>query len=319
MSRPKLPAKYRTTLPEGEIYHGTSADRHFRYPHGPAWFSDSEDTAHTFSDWHGREGPRRVLVYEARRQPRLLAFEDKGDPHATYRGMARRMARLFGEDPDKWGDSDTYDMARTLCEAGYDGWLADGFLGAAEGGGLDIVLCEPRKWLELKRISWVDPMPKGFREGRTLGVSNVSGGVDVALMEGKHEIGSLLLANATERTVDPVAAMSRAVFSRQIGRRLGIARVAREDGLLSRKHRAWLYLEAARAAAQRDRLLLLKPPEVQAGLPFDAPAGSSQPRLPGIPGWRTLDPIWNDPRFKHFTVRLPGAVVWGGDVPEDSR
>lgn len=152
-----------STLPLGSVVlHGTSTDNHFTGLIGPSWVTDNEGAARWFSDWHGAEGPRRVLSFRVVREPHLLEFDTEWmTEQDAYAAMPQRLADLLGMPAEDLDQTDIREMSSLLCDAGYDGWIAQDFL-QGEGGGSDIMLCEPMRWLKYKGVEWIDRPPKGF-------------------------------------------------------------------------------------------------------------------------------------------------------------
>lgn len=159
----------------GSLYHGTSSLKPFRMPSGPAWFGDKRDTALFFSQWNKESltlgGPRRILKYEVVRSPSLIGL-DMGAEVAAYGSAPTGAGEKFEVIEKAFRDILGYDVGETMldmavdiCRERFDGWVIRGFYDDREGGGSDILLCEPHRWLELVGVEWIDEPPRCWKSG----------------------------------------------------------------------------------------------------------------------------------------------------------
>jgi hypothetical protein len=149
---PKRP-QFRT-LPAGtKLYHGTHSPKNFGYPRGPAWFTEHENLARDFI----RDGKtKKVLIYQTKKPLKLLAFP-------KYQDLFDWINRWHKQNIDY-----TYDAADFIAnKTDFDGWvlyeayLAAGYDAAPSESGddemaSDIMICEPRDWLEPAKIKTKD-------------------------------------------------------------------------------------------------------------------------------------------------------------------
>ncbi len=119
-----------------DLFHGTNSETIYEFPEPPAWFSSSFSVAKYFANFHVQDGKPRVHLFRVRRRiPKLLLIEKAGQ----YEDLMEKMVEETGERTE-----DPRDLARHLCRKGYNGWIIpDNYT-----DGDDIVLCQPRDWLE---------------------------------------------------------------------------------------------------------------------------------------------------------------------------
>ena len=128
----KLAAHTVSDLPVGTIiYHGTNTNEHFEMPHGPAWFTLDDATAHKWSGWHQsdkrNQGLRRVMLFRVSETLHLL--DRRNDSIDKSRGIAYQLTGDFECSP--------YQEAAAL-----DG-IVDGWWGREE-----VMIIDPVGFLE---------------------------------------------------------------------------------------------------------------------------------------------------------------------------
>jgi len=79
----------------------------------------------------------RVLVFRLKAMPRLVQFPDEEEVASWVAGMTGQ----------EYYDKET--LVSLVESAGYDGWIME-TLFTTRGGGLDIMLLEPARWIEYK-------------------------------------------------------------------------------------------------------------------------------------------------------------------------
>lgn len=114
------------------LFHGTSVDEDFDVPQGPAWFSNSEQVARYFANWH--DGPNaRVLTHTVTASVALPVIETDQD----WRVFQQRVAITLGHDDSDY--SDPNEFAECVCQAGLPGWT----IPHNYPEGADILICRP--------------------------------------------------------------------------------------------------------------------------------------------------------------------------------
>lgn len=116
------------------LFHGTSADFGPDEIEGPAWFSESRNTAERFVRWHDGDHPR-ILKYQPTKTLNLLQITSKA-----------QMDKLIWEA----GVDDHHELAQNL-DAKWDGWIIPNNYGYEQS---DILICDPAtvlKFLEEAR------------------------------------------------------------------------------------------------------------------------------------------------------------------------
>jgi GNAT superfamily N-acetyltransferase len=101
------------TLPAGtRLFHGTDARSSFKMLAGPAWLTESIDTAQLWVGWKeaGGGGKRRILEYETTRDLKLV--------NVTARSQWQNLGDLLMDDPEPC----IWTLADRVKEEGYDGW-----------------------------------------------------------------------------------------------------------------------------------------------------------------------------------------------------
>lgn len=127
-------------LPVGtRLYHGTVYK--YRRIRGPAWFTDSYDTAMWFAtDWaRDHEGMPVVQEYEVHTPVDLIFVTGYNDEEFVF-----PIADMLGVE-----EFLPYDLAPLVCRAGFSGWFAEEAYveHGIPGRGADILLCVPSRWL----------------------------------------------------------------------------------------------------------------------------------------------------------------------------
>jgi hypothetical protein len=127
------------------LYHGTQEQGDFAELGDPGWVTDSWDTAWWFAARDsGSPDDARIVRYRVKAAPRLLAIGEEIASRAFHDAVARAVGpRRLRHD---YADTSFRELARAVCEAGYDGWRVDY---AYPQGGSDVLLCHPARWLEL--------------------------------------------------------------------------------------------------------------------------------------------------------------------------
>jgi len=135
----------RTFIARGtDLFHGTNSETIFEFPESPAWFSSSFSVARTFANFHVQQGEPRVHLFRVRtRIPKLLVIESK----EQFDRLMDEMREATGEDTE-----DPRDLGRFLCKKDLNGWvIPDNY-----HDGDDIMLCQPRDWLEWRGEEFVE-------------------------------------------------------------------------------------------------------------------------------------------------------------------
>jgi len=142
---PKKP-QFRT-LPAGtKLYHGTNSSKNFGYPRGPAWFTEHEKLARDFI--RKSKKTQKVLIYQTKKPLKLLAFP-------KYQDLFDWLNKWHGQDIDYTYDAADYISYKTKFDGWilYEAYLAAGYDASPSESGddemaSDIMICEPRDWLE---------------------------------------------------------------------------------------------------------------------------------------------------------------------------
>lgn len=136
------------------VYHGTQSPSALRDQSSAMWLTDSADLAMTYArmtpDWANPErevgGQPRVVRYRIKKAPTLLLLPEKRTHYKrmyewlTGQRYGQKRRRAHGRAAPR--SYDDHDLAKLLCDKGFDGWYGFGVLHE------EIMLCEPAKFLE---------------------------------------------------------------------------------------------------------------------------------------------------------------------------
>lgn len=139
-------------LPAGkEFYHGTAACEKFKIPRGPAHFTENFRMARTYaveesySESDGRTCPR-VIVLHAHGSPKVVHFPSVQDRESMTIAVTT-VHSLTDVLLSNLGHQRQEKISEALTKMGMDGYYQE----KIDGGGSDLMLLEPEKWLTFVR------------------------------------------------------------------------------------------------------------------------------------------------------------------------
>lgn len=128
-------AKVPTTL-----FHGTRVDLDGP-PRGPAWLSPSESIAESYAVEHGRGW---VYTFKVKGSPRVARILNDEDALAVLQAIGWEVHHRIRPLSYFVSGPNSAELSSKVCKLGIDGWLVE-----RRAGRVEVMLCEPSKFVTL--------------------------------------------------------------------------------------------------------------------------------------------------------------------------